>query len=197
MRSTHLQETDRFVVSQKTTLLTNEYVVRSADADGTTGEVVAFARQTPLALAEEVTLYTDETRRWVLCTFEADQAADVGEVYTVRDEDGRPIGSFHEKILTSLLRSTWVLDQPEQARLTGRERNAALALLRRVWDFLPGTDLVPFAWPRHFDFAAGEERWMAVERTFGLRDRYRVRITGAHLDRRLAIAQAVALDALA
>ncbi|MFJ1593773.1 hypothetical protein ACIOD0_26530 [Kitasatospora albolonga] len=196
METTHLQATDRFVVSRKTTLMTNEYVVTAARSDGTAGEVVAFARQTPMALTEEVTIYTDESRKWVLCTFEADQIMDVGAVYTVRDEDGRPIGSFREKTMTSLLRSTWVLDQPELAELTGRERNAAPAVLRRIWDFLPGTDFVPFAWPRHFDFAEGDKRWMAVERKFGLRDRYLVDIASAGLDRRLAIAQAVALDAL-
>ncbi|MFE9909549.1 LURP-one-related/scramblase family protein [Streptomyces clavifer] len=196
MDTTHLQAADRFVVSQKTTVMTNQYVVSSARSDGSAGEVVAFAQQELMALKEQVIIYTDESRDRVLCTIEADQAMDMGAVYAVRDENGEPIGSFREKIMTSLLRSTWVLEQPGLAELTGRERNAALAVLRRVWDFLPATEFVPFAWPRHFDFAEGDTRWMAVERKFGLRDRYLVDIAGSGLDRRLAIAQAVALDAL-
>ncbi|MBM7442407.1 hypothetical protein [Streptomyces sp. HB132] len=196
MDTTHLQAAERFIVSQKTTVMSNRYVVSSARPDGSAGEVVAFAEQELMALKEQVTIYTDESRHHVLCTFEADQAVDVGAVYTVRDEDGSPIGSFREKTMVSLLRSTWVLEQPGLTELTGRERNAALAVLRRIWDFLPATEFVPFAWPRHFDFAEGDKRWMAVERKFGLRDRYLVDITSAGLDRRLAIAQAVALDAL-
>ncbi|MFD9290372.1 hypothetical protein ACFWBV_19235 [Streptomyces sp. NPDC060030] len=196
MDTTQLQAAERFVVHQKMTVLTNQYVVSSAGPDGTAGEVVAFAEQELMALKEQVIVYTDESRDRVLCTFEADQVTDVGAVYTVRGEDGSPIGSFREKTLTSLLRSTWVLEQPGLTELTGRERNAALAVLRRIWDYLPATEFVPFAWPRHFDFTEGGRRWMAVERKFGLRDRYRVDIASAGLDRRLAIAQAVALDAL-
>ncbi|WP_371606635.1 hypothetical protein OG725_31855 [Streptomyces sp. NBC_01213] len=196
MERTQLQTAERFVVSQKLTVTTNQYVVSSVQPDGSAGEVVAFAQQELMALKDQVIIYTDESRDRVLCTFEADKVLDVGAVHTVRDEDGNPIGSFREKILTSLLRSTWVLDQPGLAELTGRERNAALAVLRRIWDFLPATEFVPFAWPRHCDFAEGGRRWMAVERKFGLRDRYRVDIANVGLDRRLAIAQAVALDAL-
>ncbi|MEU2488627.1 hypothetical protein ACIQGA_26860 [[Kitasatospora] papulosa] len=196
MERTTLQAAERFIVSRKPAVMTDRYVVNRALPDGSAGEVVAFAEQALLSPKDQVTVYTDESQDRVLCTFEADTVLDVGAVYTVRDEDGSPIGSFREKTLTSLLRSTWVLDQPGLAELTGRERNAALAVLRRIWDFLPGTDFVPFAWRRHFDFTEGGRHWMAVERKFGLRDRYRVHIARPDLDRRLAIAQAVALDAL-
>lgn len=138
MERTQLQTAERFVVSQKLTVTTNQYVVSSVQPDGSAGEVVAFAQQELMALKDQVIIYTDESRDRVLCTFEADKVLDVGAVHTVRDEDGNPIGSFREKILTSLLRSTWVLDQPGLAELTGRERNAALAVLRRIWDFLAG-----------------------------------------------------------
>ncbi|MFH9727680.1 hypothetical protein ACH4M4_32635 [Streptomyces sp. NPDC017254] len=50
--------------------------------------------------------------------------------------------------------------------------------------------------PYHFDFTASGRTVMTVDKLFGLRDRYVVDIADPELDRRLAIAQAVALDAL-
>jgi uncharacterized protein YxjI len=65
-----------------------------------------------------------------------------------------------------------------------------------VWDFIPYVDNLPFAWPYHFDFAANGQETFSVDKKFGLRDRYVVEIKDPRLDRRLVIAQAVALDAL-
>ncbi|UUA08852.1 hypothetical protein NNW99_26360 [Streptomyces sp. CRCS-T-1] len=199
MDNAQLQTHDRFGVRQKTTLMANQYVVTAARPDGSAGsdgEVVAFAQQKRMALKEQVTLYTDESKDRVLCTFEADQVLDIGAVYTVRDEEGNPIGSFRKKSVASLLRSTWVLEQPGTMELAGRERNLLVAVLRRVWEFIPVTDFVPFIWPYHFDFTEGGKRLMAFDKKFGLRDRYVLDIAAPTLDRRLAIAQAVALDAL-
>jgi len=71
-----------------------------------------------------------------------------------------------------------------------------IAILRRVWDFIPYLDNLPFAWPYHFDFTADGQKAFSVEKRFGIRDRYVVDIHDPRLDRRLVIAQAVALDAL-
>ncbi|MFD5897419.1 MULTISPECIES: hypothetical protein [unclassified Streptomyces] len=196
MDNEHLQAHEKFNVRQKTTVMANQYVVTVARSDGSKDEIVAFAQQEPMALKEHVTIYTDESKDDVLCTFEADQMLDVGAVYAVRDGAGDPIGSFREKPVASMLRSTWILEQPGATELTGRERNAVVAVLRRVWDFLPFTDFVPFLWPYHFDFTEGDKRLMAVDKRFGLRDRYVLDIAAPDVDRRLAIAQAVALDAL-
>jgi uncharacterized protein YxjI len=48
----------------------------------------------------------------------------------------------------------------------------------------------------HFDFNAGDVTVMAIDKTATIRDRYRLEINVPGLDRRLAIAMAVALDAL-
>ncbi len=69
-------------------------------------------------------------------------------------------------------------------------------MLRRVWQFIPWVDALPFAWPYHFDFYAGDRIAFSVDKKFGLRDRYVVDVHDPRLDRRLVIAQAVALDAL-
>ena len=190
------QSQQRFLIRQKTALMVNQYVVTVARPDGSEGEVVAFAQQKRMTLKEQVDIYTDESKDHVLCSFEARQVLDVGAVYDVRDEMGNTIGSFRKKPVASLLRSTWGLEQPGTAELTGRERNRVVAVLRRVWEFLPFTDFVPFVWPYHFDFTLGDKRLMALNKKFGLRDRYELDIASPDLDRRLAIAQAVALDAL-
>ncbi|MFF3851102.1 hypothetical protein [Streptomyces sp. NPDC002328] len=176
--------------------MTNQYVVSAVAPDGSEGEVVAFAQQKMMTLKEQVTIYTDESRTSVLCTFEAREINDIGAVYDVRDSEGDTIGSFREKPIASLVRSTWAMEQPGTPELTGRERNFVVAVLRRVWEFLPYLDLVPFVWPYHFDFREGGKRTMTFDKKFGLRDRYVLDLASPGIDRRLAIAQAVALDAL-
>ncbi|MGP3924692.1 hypothetical protein [Streptomyces sp. 8N616] len=176
--------------------MANRYVVTVAKPDGSEGEVVAFAQQKRLAFKEQVTFYTDESKQRVLFTFKARQVLDVGASYDVSDDAGRAIGLFRKAFGASLLRSTWHLEQPGEPGLTGRERNRFVAILRRVWELIPIVDFVPFAWPYHFDFTADGRPAMSVDKKLGLRDRYAVDIQAPGIDRRLAIAQAVGLDAL-
>ena len=79
---------------------------------------------------------------------------------------------------------------------THESHRAQVAVLRRLWNFIPYAENLPFAWPYHFDFHAGDQVVFSVEKKFGLRDRYVVDIKDPRLDRRLVVAQAVALDAL-
>jgi uncharacterized protein YxjI len=186
----------RFFVRQKLTMMVNKYVVTVANADGSEGEVVAFAQQKRMAFREQVTLYTDDTKRAVLCTFKARSVMDLGATYEVTAGGGAPVGRFRKSFGASLLRSTWILEQPGRPEAVGRERSMPVALLRRVWEFVPFADAVPFAIPYHFDFVSGDEPVMSVTKKFAIRDKYVVDVPAAGLDRRLAIAQAVALDAL-
>lgn len=199
MDSSQLQTQQRFLIRQQLTMMANRYVVTVPGPDGSEdkGEVVAFAEQKRLALKEHVTLYADESKQRVLCTFKARQVLDVGATYDVSDTAEAPIGLFRKAFAASLLRSTWVVEQPGEPETTGRERNPYIAILRRVWEFIPFVDVLPFAWPYHFDFTAdGGRPVMSVDKKFGLRDRYVVDIQAPGFDRRLAIAQAVGLDAL-
>jgi len=184
-----LQAQHRLVVRQKITMMVNRYVVHVEEADGSEGEMVAFAEQKRLAVKEQVTFYTDESRDQVLAGFKARKVIDLAGGYDVVDETGKPIGFFRKDFAASLLRSTWHLQQPGLPTLTGRERRLLVALLRRFTDSL--------AWlPYHFDFGVGAHFAFSVERRWGVRDRYRVTIHDPRLDRRLVIAMAVALDAL-
>ncbi|MFE4057811.1 hypothetical protein ACFXP3_16190 [Streptomyces sp. NPDC059096] len=196
MDSTRTQAPQRFAIRRKMTLMTKEYVVTAARPDGSEGEIVAFAHQKRITLKERTTFYTDETRKQILCTFEARQVLDPETVYDVRDTAGQTIGSFHNDPDASLFRSTWTMRQPGTMDLTGRERNRLVAGVRRIWDWLPFTDFVPFLWPHHFDFTENKLLLMTVDKKLGLQSRYLLGIHAPDLDHRLAIAQAIALDAL-
>jgi uncharacterized protein YxjI len=191
-----LQALPRLLVRQRVRLMVNQYEVHAAGPDGSEGELVAFAQQKRMAFKEQVTIYADDSKQYPLFSFKARKRLDISSTYDVTDPQGQPIGTFRKDFKASLLASTWHLEQPGLGVTTGSERNKTVAILRRVWDFIPYVDNLPFAWPYHFDFTANEQQTFTVDKKFGLRDRYVVDILDARLDRRLVIAQAVALDAL-
>ncbi|MBN1172614.1 MAG: hypothetical protein JXA67_10620 [Micromonosporaceae bacterium] len=182
-----LQAQQRLLMRQRVRMMVNQYEVHSAAPDGSEGPLLAFAQQKRLALKEQVTLYTDDTKQQPVLSFKARQVIDLGATYDVLDAAGRPIGSFRKDFKQSLLRSTWHLEQPNLGVVTGQERNMAVALLRRF----------VLSWlPYHFDFAHNGQPIFSVIKKWGLRDRYVIDIHDATIDRRLVVAMAVALDAL-
>jgi uncharacterized protein YxjI len=192
-----LQGETELVVRQRFTMMVNRYEIRRARADGAPGELVALAQQKRLAFKEQVTFYADEGRSTPVFGFKARQRLDLGATYDVTGADGEVIGQFRKDFARSLLRSTWHLQQGDLPEVTGQERNIAVALLRRFWEFVPFVSALPFVVPYHFDFVAPDGApVMTVERKMAVRDSYRVRIASPALDRRLAAAMAVALDAL-
>ena len=186
-----------FFVRQKITLMVNRYEIRGATPDGREGQLLAFAQQKRLKFKEEVTFYTDESRRRAVFSFKARQGLDVGAEHDVSDEYGQPIGWFKKEFGTSLLRSTWRLAAPGLAA-RGQERRPLIAFLRRLWDFLPvvGDICVPFVF--HFDFLDEQTGHpvLTSERRKTVGDRYVVTVPDPRLDFRVAAAMAVALDAL-
>jgi uncharacterized protein YxjI len=180
-----LQSLDQFVVRQRFTMMVNRYEIRPSRE----GEVLALAQQKRMSLKEQVTFYADEQRTVPVFGFKSRNVLDVRGATDVFDESGTPIGLFSKDFGASLLRSTWHIDQPGRARITGAERNMVIAILRRFTD----VDFLPY----HFDFTADDGRpAMSVERAWALRDTYTVTVHDPGLDRRLAAAMAVALDAL-
>jgi uncharacterized protein YxjI len=181
-----LAQQTRFWVQQKFTLMVNRYTVSVAAPDGSIGEEVCFCEQKRMAFKEEVTFRRDGVP-WF--RFKARRVMDLGATYDVTTIDGEPIGLFRKDFGRSLLRSTWHLEQPGVLEATGQERSLAVAILRRVQDTIP----LPF----HFDFAAADGHpVMSLTRKLALRDKYLLEVHDPVLDRRLAIAMSVALDAL-
>jgi hypothetical protein len=130
-------------------------------------------------------------------SFKARQRLDVHAEHDVFDEHGTPLGYFKKDFATSLLRSTWHLYAPG-VEAVGQERRPFIAILRRIWDFIPflGDIWVPFVF--HFDFVDSRtgQPVLISERKKAIRDRYTVTVPDPRVDFRLAAAMAVALDAL-
>ena len=189
MNIERLQAQRQLIVKQRLRLMVNQYEVLAAGPDGSEGELLAYAQQKRMAFKEQVTLYTDDTKQQPVLGFKARQIMDLGATYDVTDAGGQPVGLFRKDFKRSLLRSTWIVEQPGLGPMTGQETNMAVAILRRFVDAL--------SWlPYHFDFTLAGQPAFSVIKKWGLRDRYVVDIHHPRLDRRLVIAMAVGLDAL-
>jgi hypothetical protein len=186
-----------FFVRQQITMMVNRYEIRGANPDGSEGHLLAFAQQKRMKLREEVVFYADESRTRPVFSFKARQRLDVHAEHDVFDEHGNALGYFRKEFAASLLRSTWHLAGPGYEAI-GKERRPIVAIVRRVWDFIPflGDIWVPFVF--HFDFVdpATGQPVLSSERRKSIRDRYTVRVPDPRIDFRVAACMAVALDAL-
>ncbi|WP_299054127.1 hypothetical protein [uncultured Nocardioides sp.] len=175
------------VVTQKITMMVNRYDVHRRGPDGKPAGLLATAQQKRMAFREQVTFYSDPDRGTPVFGFRAQQRVDLGATYDVTDTGGQSIGSFRKDFKQSLLRTTFHLSTPA-VESTGQERNAAIAIIRRLVD-------VPL--PFHFDFTDGAgQPVMSSTKKFGVRDTYLVDVPDQRLDWRVAAAMAVGLDAL-
>jgi hypothetical protein len=183
---------DRFTIKQRIRPMVNLYEV-SAD-----GQALAFARQKRMALREDIRVFADESEQQELFRIKARAVMDITARNDVTAADGTRLGSLTKAFGASLLRSTWrVLDPDDQELFAATEKSTTVALLRRVADFIPFADMVPI--PYHFTFVSGGRELGGLTRVYGLRDQYELDLSGdteRRVDRRLAIALGIALDAL-
>lgn len=185
-----------FFVKQKITVMVNRYQIIETLPDGNEGRLLAFAQQKRMSFKEKVHFYTDESKTQELFSFKARQGLDVRAEHDVFDQAGNAIGYFKKDFAASLLRSTWHI-RCGDLEATGQERNATIAVLRRVWDLIPvvGDIWIPFLF--HFDFMDSQGTIvLSSERKAQIRDSYRVTVPDERLDFRVAASIAVALDAL-
>ena len=177
-----------FYVRQRFAMMTNRYEIYAANPDGSFGQLMGLAEQKKMALKEQVTFYSDETKARPVFAFKARRVMDLNAGYDITDEQGQQIGFFRKDFGASLLRSTFHLEGPGFAG-TGEERSMLVAIVRRFSD-------IPFL-PIHFDFLSTEGRpLMSVERQGSVRDKYTVHVPDPRVDFRVAASVAVALDAL-
>jgi hypothetical protein len=186
-----------FLMKQHVTVMVNRYELLAANSDGSEGHLLAFAQQKRMSFKEEVTFYSDSSKAVKLFSFKARHGLDVRAGHDVFDEHGNAIGWFKKEFATSLLRSTWQMSY-DGIQTRGQERRPGIAILRRVWEFIPvvGDVWIPFVF--HFDFTdlATGKTVMTSERKMSIRDRYVINVPDTRLDFRVAASMAVALDAL-
>jgi hypothetical protein len=187
----------RFHIRQKITPFQNVYRV-FADQLDEPGPLVAYAKQKRMAFKESFTLFADERASRPILAINADRRLDFNSVMRVSDPaTGRVIGMLRKKGRRSLLRSTWELEQPGMPPVTVEESSVVIAVLRRVWGFIPYASSIPIPWVFHFVGTADNGApVLKHSRLWGIRDKYVLEIESPALDPRLAIALAICLDAM-
>jgi hypothetical protein len=192
-------EYDRYLVDQLVRPMVNLYRVTPLAASETpAGPPIAYVRQKRMALKEDIRFFADENETRELFRLKARTMLDIGgSRYDIFEGEER-IGFLWHKFRESLLRSTWHVGGPDEQELAlARERSQVAAILRRVVDFVPYGEWVPI--PYNVDFLIDGAVVGGLSRKFKLRDQYVLDLSGdtdRKIDRRVAIALAIALDAL-
>ncbi len=190
---------DAFFVDQLIRPVANLYRISLLGPDGASaGEPLAFVRQRRLALKEDIRFFADESEQEELFRLKARQLLELRGRYDVTTPDGERIGVLEKVFGASLLRSTWrIYDALEQQVAMAQEKSVPVALLRRAIDFVPYGEFVPIVF--QFTILMDGREAGDLRRPLGIRDRYILRIGGdpeRRIDRRVAVALAIALDAL-
>jgi uncharacterized protein YxjI len=194
---------DRFFLSQRIRPMVNQYEVSTLGADEkSAGEQVCFVEQKRMKLKEDLRAFTDDTKTAEVFRIKAQQVWDPRARYDVTDVNGQQVGQLQKVFGRSMVRSTWrIYDAAGNEIGWARERSLFVALFRRFVGFIPFigefAELLPI--PYHFDYLIGDERIGGLERILGVRDRYRLNVSGdaaRTIDRRVVLALAVGMDAL-
>jgi hypothetical protein len=190
---------DAFFVDQLIRPIVNLYRISTLSPDGSSpGQPLAFVRQKKLAIKEDIRFFADETEAEELFRIKARAVFEVRGRYDVTTPEGERIGLVEKVFGISLVRSTWrIYDANEQQVALAQEKSIPLAVLRRVIDLVPYGTLIPIVF--QFTILMDGRDVGELRRPIGLRDRYILKLDGdpdRRIDRRVAVALAIALDAL-
>jgi uncharacterized protein YxjI len=186
---------DVFTIRQRFAPVVNRYEI---SVDGTP---LAFVEQKRFKFKEDIRFYADESKGEELWRIVARQRFDPAARYDVTTAAGQKLGEIQKVFGQSLLRSTYMI-YDGAGEVTVTERSLGVALGRRVVGFIP--DIGAFAdWlpiPYDFTFTRDDTQIGShVRQRMKLRDSYTLDLSGdtdRTLDRRLALALAIGLDAL-
>ena len=185
---------DGFRLDQLIRPVANLYKVSALAPGDEAGAPVAFVRQKKLAIREDLRFFADESESDELLRVKARQVVDVRGRYDVTTPAGEVIGVLQRRFAQTLLRTTWAIlshDETPVAEVT--ESSTKRAVLRRVLEMVD----VPLLY--HFTIVVEGRPVGEVRRVLSLRDRYVMTLGGdfeRRIDRRLAVALLVVLDAL-
>ena len=190
---------DAYFIDQLIRPIANLYRISTLGPDDSSpGQPLAFVRQKKLAIKEDIRFFADETEAEELFRIKARAVFEVGGRYDVTTPEGERIGLVEKVFGISLLRSTWrIYDANEQQVALAQEKSMPIAVLRRVIDLVPYGALIPIVF--QFTILMDSREVGELRRPIGLRDRYILKLGGdpdRRIDRRVAVALAIALDAL-
>jgi uncharacterized protein YxjI len=189
---------DAFFVDQLIRPIANLYRISTLGSGDAPGEPLAFIRQKKLAIREDIRFFADDSETTELFRIKARQLFEVRGRYDVTTPAGERIGVLEKVFGISLLRSTWrILDADERQVAMAQEKSMPVAILRRAIDFVPYGEFIPIVF--QFTISVDGRQVGELRRPLGIRDRYILRLGGdpdRRIDRRVAVALAIALDAL-
>jgi len=190
---------DAYFVDQLIRPIANLYRISTLGPDGSSpGEPLAFVRQKKLAIREDIRFFADESESEELFRIKARAVFEVRGRFDLTTPEGERIGLLEKVFGISLLRSTWrIYDANEQQVALAQEKSTPIAILRRAIDLVPYGELVPILF--QFTILMDGREVGELRRPIGLRDRYILKLDGdpdRRIDRRVAVALAIALDAL-
>lgn len=196
-----IESLDKFLVQQKFAPLVNIYRVSTVGSDGESeGEPLLHVRQKRMKIREEIEIFGDEDRKNLVLRIKSKKVFEFRGRSEVQLPDGTVIGQLQKVFGRSMFRSTWeVLDASGAVVATAQESSMPIAILRRVWGFIPFANEIPCPIPFDFTIEAGGREIGSYKRLWSLRDKYLMAFepgTGDLLDRRVAVAFAIALDSL-
>jgi hypothetical protein len=193
-----------FFVKQKITLMVNQYRVIERLPDGSEGRLLAFAQQKRMFVGLRPAEAHVVQGEGVLLRRRGEDPGAVlvqgqtGSRCPRRARRVRPDRQRHRVVQEGLRQQPDAIDLASAiVEAVGQERNATIAVVRRVWDWIPilGEIWVPFLF--HFDFVDTHgDVVLTSERRAQIRDVYTVTVPDERLDFRVAASMAVALDAL-
>jgi hypothetical protein len=200
-----LQGQNRFLIQQVFKALANEYRI-SIPAPGSTeeGDEILYVKQKKMKIKEDIRFRVpgEDADDQFVFMIKAKSVFEFAGKFDVLDANGVKIGDLGKNFKKSLLRSHWIVrDAQENVVMQARESSMLVALIRRFAGALPSflslLSMVPFNFTLFVDDP--DEEAGTYQRVMGkLRDRYVVELSDKldSVDRRLVLAQAIALDAL-
>jgi hypothetical protein len=197
-----ITDVDQLFVKQRFAPLVNKYDVSLVADDGkSAGAPVCFVQQKRMKIREEINFFADESQQQLVLRLKKKNVVEFAGATDVLLPDGTVIGQLRKAFGKSLFRSTWEILDPQGAVVAfAQERSVPIAVLRRLWGFVPVLGDMPFFIPFHFDIYIGDDKVGEYTRPPGIgTDRYLLDLRGdsnRRIDRRVAVALTVALDAL-
>jgi uncharacterized protein YxjI len=196
-----LESSDRFLVQQVFKPIANEYRI-SVPTPGSSdeGRPVLFVKQKKMKIREDIRFRAsqDDAAPHAFM-IKARTVFEFRGRHDVLDAEDNSIGLLEKSFGLSLLRSHWHVKDPNGTELfEAHESSWLIAIVRRFADLGPDWFSLLTWLPFNFTLKRRGEQVGTYKRVLGtLRDRYLLELEpGFDADRRLAIAFAIALDAL-